>query len=97
LKVEVVEEIVKALGERPKSVREIAREVGVGWKTCSRYLESLRGLGLVVEVKTAKGSLYTTHGSRRAKLLTVPRVRVGASFELIDEGPPSMGEVEDLT
>jgi len=48
-------------------------------------------------VKTAKGSLYTTHGSRRAKLLTVPRVRVGASFELIDEGPPSMGEVEDLT
>jgi len=71
--------------------------MGVGWKTCSRYLESLRELGLVVEVKTAKGSLYITHGSRRAKLLTVPRVRVDASFELIDEGPPPTGEVEDLT
>jgi len=81
LKVEVIGEIVKALSERPKSVREIAREVGVGWKTCSRYLKSLRRLGLVVEVKTAKGSLNTIHGSRRAKLLTVPRVRMDTSFE----------------
>jgi DNA-binding IscR family transcriptional regulator len=79
------------------AVRKIAREVGVGWKTCSRYLESLRELGLVVEVKTAKGSLYTAHGPRRAKLLTVPRVKVGTSFELIDESPPPAGEVEDLT
>jgi len=97
MKAEVIGEIVKALGERPKSVREIASEVGVGWKTCSRYLMSLKEVGLVVEVKTTKGSLYTTHVSRRVKLLTVPRVRVGISFELIDEGPPPMGEVQDLT
>ena len=92
-----MERIVSSVSERPKSVKELSEELDVGWKTCVRYLRSLKNIGVVVEIKTKKESLFAYHQLRRPKLLTVPRVRVGITFDLTEEKPPRLEEVEDLT
>ena len=95
MKAEVLERIVNCLSARPKSVKEISEELKIGWKTCERYLRSLKSIGVITEIRTRKESLYTHQRPRRSKLLTVPRVRVGTTFEL--GTPPKSYEVEDLT
>lgn len=97
MKVEVLEKIIMALAERPKSVKELSEELGVGWKTCYRYLKSLQRIGVLVEIKTKGESLFMNRQPYRPKLLTVPRVRVGETFKVVDVKPPSEDEVEDLT
>jgi len=96
VKIEVIEKLVKLLSEKPRSVKELSEELNIGWKTCERYLKSLKNIGIVVEIKTKKESLFMYNKSRRAKLLTVPRIQVGTTFELTE--PPSKPyKVEDLT
>lgn len=92
-----MERIVESLRERPKSVKEVSEELGVGWKTCYRYLVSLRRIGVLIEIRTRGESLFMARQPRRPKLLTVPRVRVGETFEITDLEPPNEEEVEDLT
>ncbi len=96
VKVEVLEKVVEAVSDRPRSVDEIAREVGIGWKTCARYLNSLKKIGVIVEIRSSRGSLYVSHSFRKPRLLIVPRVRVGNTFKLTDEKPPEEDVVEVL-
>lgn len=95
MKAEVLEQIVECLATGPKSVNEISKELEVGWKTCERYLKSLKSIGIVNEIKSKSENLYVYPRARRAKLLTVPKVRVGTTFEL--GSPPKPHQVEDLT
>jgi len=97
MKVEILEMILRSLAERPKSVKELSEELGVGWKTCYRYLKSLQRIGVLVEIKTRGESLFMSRRPYRPKLLTVPRVRAGETFEIVDAKPPSDEEVEVLT
>ncbi|MFQ6086340.1 MAG: winged helix-turn-helix domain-containing protein [Candidatus Bathyarchaeia archaeon] len=92
-----LEGILKELGEGAKPVGEIAKRLGIGWKTCEKYLEGLKMAGVVVELRTPKERIFMLRRPRRARLLSVPRVRVGATFESVHEEPPRPGEVEDLT
>lgn len=96
VKIELIEKLVKLLSEEPKSIKELSEELNIGWKTCERYLKSLKNIGVVIEIKTKKERLFMYNRPRRAKLLTVPKIRVGTTFELTE--PPSKPyEVEDLT
>ena len=51
----------------------------------------------MVEIKTRGESLFMSRRPYRPKLLTVPRVKVGETFEIVDAKPPSDEEVEVLT
>ena len=51
----------------------------------------------MVEIKMWGESLFMSCRPHRSKLLTVPRVRVGETFEIVDVKPPSDEEVEVLT
>ncbi len=59
VKVEVIEKLVKLLSEKPRSIKELSEELNIGWKTCERYLKSLKNIGVVVEIKTKKVFLCT--------------------------------------
>ncbi|MEM2239557.1 MAG: ArsR family transcriptional regulator [Candidatus Bathyarchaeia archaeon] len=96
VKVEILEMIVRSLAERPKSIKELSEELGVGWKTCQRYLKSLQRIGVLVEIKTRGESLFMSRQPYRPKLLTVPKIRVGESFKIVDVTPPNDDEVEVL-
>lgn len=75
--------ILKELAEGPKPVGEIAKRLGIGWKTCEKYLEGLKLAGVVVELRTPKERIFMLRRPRRARLLSVPRVRVGFTFESV--------------
>lgn len=96
MKVEILEMIIKSLAERPKSVKELSEELGIGWKTCYRYLKSLQRIGVLVEIKTRGESLFMSRQPYRSKLLTVPKIRVGETFKIVDVTPPKDDEVEVL-
>lgn len=53
--------------------------------------------GVVVELRTPKERIFMLRRPTRARLLSVPRVRVGTTFEFVRDEPPVRGEVEDLT
>lgn len=92
-----MERVLSQLYEGAKPIGEIAKRVGIGWKTCEKYLLGLKRIGIATEIRTARGRIFMLSRPTRARLLTVPRVRVGTTFELIDEEPPDPEEVEDLT
>ncbi|MBS7618593.1 hypothetical protein KEJ25_08375 [Candidatus Bathyarchaeota archaeon] len=58
MKVEILEMIMKSLVERPKSIKGLSEELGVGWRTCHRYLKSLQHIGVLVEIKTKGESIH---------------------------------------
>lgn len=89
--------IISALEERPEPIGELAKKVGVGWKTCERYLESLKKAGIVAEVRTPKERLFLIRQRSGPRLLVVPRAKVGLTFKFLDEAGPRPSDVEDLT
>jgi DNA-binding transcriptional ArsR family regulator len=50
--------ILHVLGERPREVNELAREVGLGQATVSAHLASMRGVGLVESVRDGRSVHY---------------------------------------
>jgi len=87
LEVEVVKRIVSALSGGPKPINQLAKEVGIGWKTCDRYLESLKLLGQVEEVTTPKERVFSIRMGRGGWLFPhMSRIR-GNKVEWVDEAP----------
>jgi len=87
LEVEVVKRIVSALSGGPKPINQLAKEVGIGWKTCDRYLESLKLLGQVEEVTTPRERILSIRIGRGGWLLPrMSRIR-GNKAEWADEAP----------
>ena len=90
----IVKEIVNAIRQSPKSINQIAEGVGIGWKTCEKYLESLKMLGIVEETKTARARIFSFKERRRGWLYPHARKIVGNVIERSPKKPPD--EVEAL-
>lgn len=71
--VDVLKKIVKNLTEGPKPIAQIASDVGIGWKTCEKYLEGLKALGYVEEKRTKKERLFQCiKETKIARITTIP-------------------------
>lgn len=97
MKQNTIIKIVSVLSQGPKPIEDISRRVKTGWKTCERYIDTLKKLGIVGEIRTRKERIFYLAHAPRLKLATVPRVRVDTTIEFLDEEPPNEREVEDLS
>ncbi len=97
MKTGIVKKIVSAVHDSPKSLNQIAKEADVGWRTCEKYLESLKLLGIVEETRTARERIFTFRrgGGRRGWLFPHTRKILGNKIERSYE-IPSEGGVESL-
>jgi len=84
---EIVKKIVSTLHDSPKSINQIANAVDVGWKTCEKYLESLKLLGIVEEARTARERVFSFKGRRRGWFFPHARKILGNKVERSDEIP----------
>jgi len=91
-----LDRIVSSLADAPKPVAALSREAGIGWKTCLRYLTSLKRLGVVAELRTSKERIFYLQNFGRSRLVTIPRPKVGLTFELVPESGPDSRKIEDL-
>lgn len=57
--------IVKALAERPMNANELARKLGLDYKTVRHHLEVLLEHGLVERLGDSYGAVYTISGLLR--------------------------------
>ncbi len=57
--VAVVKKVLQELEKAPASVNELASAVGIGWKTCEKYLEGLKITGTVEEIKTKNQRVFS--------------------------------------
>jgi len=60
----IVKKIVSAVHDSPKSLNQIAKEADIGWRTCEKYLESLKLLGIVEETRTARERIFSFRRGR---------------------------------
>jgi len=91
LETEIVKKIVSTLHDSPKSINQIAEAVDIGWKTCEKYLESLKLLGIVEETKTARERIFSFRERRRGWFFPHARRIVGNKVERSEEIPPESG------
>lgn len=89
----IVKEIVSLVRQSPKSINQIAENVGIGWKTCEKYLESLKMLGVVEETKTARERIFSFRERRRGWLYPHAMKIVGNFIDRSPEKPPDNVEV----
>lgn len=89
----IVKEIINTIRQSPKSVNQIAENVGIGWKTCEKYLESLKMLGLVEETKTARERIFSFREGRKGWLYPHTRRIMGNTIERSPEKPPDEVEI----
>jgi len=88
MEAEIVKKIVSAVYDSPKSINQIAQEADIGWKTCEKYLESLKLLGIVEETRTAGERVFSFREKRKGWLFPHSRRIVGNKVERSDEIPP---------
>lgn len=88
METEIVKKIVSAVHDSSKSINQIAEAADIGWKTCEKYLESLKLLGIVEETRTAKERVFSLRERRRGWLFPHSRRIVGNKIERSDEIPP---------
>jgi len=93
----IVKKIVSAVYDSPKSINQIAEAAGIGWRTCEKYLESLKLLGTVEETRTARERIFSFRRGegRRGWLFPHTRKILGNKIERSNEIPPE-GGVESL-
>ena len=89
----IVKEIISTIRQSPKSVNQIAESVGIGWKTCEKYLESLKMLGVIEETRTARERIFSFRERKQAWLYPHARKIVGNTIERSPEKPPDEVEV----
>lgn len=94
MEVEIVKKIVSTVHDSPKSINQIAEAVDIGWKTCEKYLESLKLLGIVEETRTMRERVFSFRGKRKGWFFPHSRRIVGNKVERSDEVPPE-GELKD--
>jgi len=87
METEIVKKIVSTLHDSPKSINQIAEAVDIGWKTCEKYLESLKLLGIVEETRTARERVFSFKGQRRGWFFPHARKILGNKVERSDEIP----------
>lgn len=93
MEAEIVKKIVSAVHDSPKSINQIAEAADVGWKTCEKYLESLKLLGIVEEMRTARERVFSFREKKKGWLFPHSRRIVGNKIERSDETPPE-GELK---
>lgn len=89
----IVKDIVSVVRKSPKSINQIAESVGIGWKTCAKYLESLKMLGVVEETKTARERIFSFREGRKGWLYPHTRRIIGNTIERSPEKPPDKVEI----
>ena len=89
----IVKEIINTIRQSPKSVNQIAENVGIGWKTCEKYLESLKMLGVIEETRTARERIFSFSKRRPGWLYPHAEKIVGNTIEHSPEKPPDEVEV----
>lgn len=62
---ELVQQIGEALEARPKSIQEIADEIGADWKAVERYLDSLAAAGIADEEQSGRSRLFSLANPQR--------------------------------
>jgi len=95
MEVKIVKKIVSTIHDSPKSINQIAEVVDIGWKTCEKYLEGLKLLGIVKETRTRRERVFAFRERRRGWLYPHSRRIIGNKVERSDEMPPASG-VESL-
>jgi predicted transcriptional regulator len=55
----VIKKVLQELERSPASINELASAVGIGWKTCENYLESLKITGTVEETRTKNQRIFS--------------------------------------
>lgn len=95
MKTKIVKKIVSAVHDSPRSINQIAEAADIGWKTCEKYLESLKLLGIVEETRTARERVFSFRARRRGWLFPQTKRIVGNKIERSNEIPPESG-VESL-
>jgi predicted transcriptional regulator len=88
MEIEIVKKIVSVVHDSSKSINQIAEAANIGWKTCEKYLESLKLLGIVEETKTARERVFSIREKRKGWLFPHARRIVGNKVERADEIPP---------
>jgi len=87
LDVSVVKKILWSLSLSPKPINHLAREAGVGWKTCEKYLEGLKLCGVVEETVTTRERVFSVRRSRGDWRFPHMSRIAGNKVELVDEKP----------
>ena len=59
MNITVVKKVLQELEKAPVSINELASAIGIGWKTCEKYLESLKITGAVEETRTKNQRVFS--------------------------------------
>jgi len=95
LETAVVKRLISALSGGPKPINQLAKETGIGWKTCEKYLESLKLLGQVEEITTRRERVFSVRVGRGGWFFPhMSRIRANRT-EWVEETPTVQAAASD--
>jgi predicted transcriptional regulator len=82
----IVKKVLRELEKSSASINELASAIGIGWKTCENYLESLKIAGVVEETRTKNQRIFSL-SKRKPRWLFPAKKRLEGKITWVRETP----------